>query len=176
MLTFACGTFRPAAISSFPYDLSSTSVRPTPLIWACFRETRMMSWLLMGWYAKHRELRGAPDPVMEDLTAEVRIEDRIRSVIIPRRKISNIIGGANMSIPGFTAELALYGSGGHYRVFGATSQITDGVQLAQIRGETCPECCNNCFFTCFDGCQTLTCLRRCLRTCNFLCGGCCPVV
>ena len=50
-----------------------------------------LSWLLMGWYAKHRELRGAPDPVMEDLIAEVRIEDRIRSHEI--NGLSSIVGG-----------------------------------------------------------------------------------
>ena len=33
------------------------------------------------------------------------------------------------------AEVALYGSGRYCRVFGAAEQITDGVQLAQLRGE-----------------------------------------
>lgn len=38
-----------------------------------------------------------------------------------------------MTVPGFTAEVALYGSGSHYRAFGAVQQITE-VQLAQLRG------------------------------------------
>ncbi|MCC2682603.1 MAG: hypothetical protein K0S36_2167 [Nitrosospira multiformis] len=41
----------------------------------------------------------------------------------------------DMSMPGFTAEVALYGSGRYCRVFGTAEQITDGVQLAQLRGE-----------------------------------------
>jgi hypothetical protein len=41
-----------------------------------------------------------------------------------------------MRMPGFTAEIALYGSGSHYRAFGTAEQITNGVQLAQLRGVT----------------------------------------
>jgi hypothetical protein len=80
-----------------------------------------------------------------------------------------------MTMPGFTAEVALYRTNEHYHTIGTLTQAAAAIQPAQL-GETCSQCCERCFQSCFDGCLTLTCLRRCFRRCNFLCGGCCPVV
>jgi hypothetical protein len=81
-----------------------------------------------------------------------------------------------MTMPGFTAQAALYRTSEHYyHTIGTLTQAVDTIHPAQL-GEPCSVCCDRCFQRCFEGCLTLTCLRRCFRSCNFLCGGCCPVV
>jgi hypothetical protein len=42
-----------------------------------YEDQAKLSSLLMAWYAKHRELGGAQDPVMEELIEEARIEDEL---------------------------------------------------------------------------------------------------